>query len=127
MRPLGPVGVTAARSTPNSRAVRRTEGPACIPAGVSTPPAAGAAAGAEGAGAGAAAGAEAGAGSCCSTSDGGVLTAPSPGVSSRMGLPSLTTSPTLTRTSATEPATGAGMSMVALSDSRVTSGSSALT
>ena len=127
MRPLGPVGVTAARSTPNSRAVRRTEGPACIPAGVSTPPAAGAAAGAEGAGAGAAAGAEAGAGSCCSTSDGGVLTAPSPGVSSRMGLPSLTSSPTLTRTSATEPATGAGMSMVALSDSRVTSGSSALT
>src|SRR6478736_6417419 len=127
MRPLGPVGVTAARSTPNSRAVRRTEGPACIPAGVSTPPAAGAAAGAEGAGAGAAAGVEAGAGSCCSTSDGGVLTAPSPGVSSRMGLPSLTTSPTLTRTSATEPAAGAGMSMVALSDSRVTSGSSALT
>ena len=68
-----------------------------------------------------------GAGSCCSTSDGGVLTAPSPGVSSRMGLPSLTSSPTLTRTSATEPATGAGTSMVALSDSRVTSGSSALT
>ena len=86
-----------------------------------------AAAGAEGAGAGAAAGAEAGAGSCCSTSDGGVLTAPSPGVSSKMRLPTLTTSPTLTRTSATEPAAGAGMSMVALSDSRVTSGSSALT
>ena len=79
------------------------------------------------AGAGAAAGAEAGAGSCCSTSDGGVLTAPVPGMSSSRGLPWLTSSPTLTRTSATAPATGAGMSMVALSDSRVTSGSSALT
>src|SRR6478752_2248571 len=97
MRPLGPVRVTAARSTPNSRAVRRTAGPACTPAGVSTPPAAGAAGGAAGAGAGTAAGAEAGAGSCCSSSDGGVLTAPSPGVSSRMGLPTLTSSPTLTR------------------------------
>ena len=80
-----------------------------------------------GRGRGGAAGAAAGAGSCCSTSDGGVLTAPVPGMSSRMGLPWLTSSPTLTRTSATEPATGAGMSMVALSDSRVTSGSSALT
>ena len=75
MRPLGPVGVTAARSTPNSRAVRRTEGPACIPGGgVDSTRRRGTAAGAEGAGA--AAGAEAGAGSCCSTSDGGVLTAP---------------------------------------------------
>ena len=33
MRPFGPVAVTADRSTPSSRAIRRTEGPACAPGG----------------------------------------------------------------------------------------------
>src|SRR5206468_12391032 len=47
-----------------------------------------------------------------------------PESSSRMALPSLTLSPTLTLSSLTVPAAGAGMSMVALSDSRVTSASS---
>ena len=68
-----------------------------------------------------------GAGSCCSTSDGGVVLAPSPDVNSRIGVPSLTSSPTLTSTSPTVPADGAGTSNVALSDSRVSNGSSALT
>ncbi len=42
-------------------------------------------------------------------------------------MPSLTVSPTLTSTSATAPAAGDGTSIVALSDSSVISGSSALT
>ena len=42
-------------------------------------------------------------------------------------MPSLTWSPTLTSTSPTVPADGAGTSSVALSDSSVSSGSSALT
>ena len=41
-----------------------------------------------------------------------------------MGVPWLTWSPTLTRTSETVPAVGAGISIVALSDSRVMTGSS---
>src|SRR5213078_1731942 len=45
----------------------------------------------------------------------------------RMTLPSLTLSPTLSLTSLTTPAEGDGTSIVALSDSSVTSGSSALT
>src|SRR5262249_31429624 len=54
--------------------------------------------------------------------------APAPCVSSvRMGLPSLTLSPTLTLSSFTTPAEGAGTSIVALSDSSVMSGSSAFT
>ena len=44
-----------------------------------------------------------------------------------MGNPLLTWSPTLTRMSRTGPATGEGMSMVALSDSSVIRGSSSLT
>ena len=44
-----------------------------------------------------------------------------------MRCPAETRSPTETRTAVTVPATGAGMSMVALSDSRVISGSSAAT
>ena len=44
--------------------------------------------------------------------------------SSRMGCPSETVSPTFTLTATTVPAAGAGTSMVALSDSRVISGSS---
>ena len=42
-------------------------------------------------------------------------------------MPSLTVSPTLTSTSATAPAAGDGTSIVALSDSSVINGSSALT
>ena len=42
-------------------------------------------------------------------------------------LPSDTVSPTATRSSVTVPATGAGISRVALSDSSVTNGSSAAT
>ena len=45
----------------------------------------------------------------------------------KIGVPSLTRSPTLTSTSRTAPAAGEGTSIVALSDSSVTSGSSALT
>jgi hypothetical protein len=44
-----------------------------------------------------------------------------------MRWPAETRSPTETRTAATMPATGAGMSIVALSDSSVISGSSAAT
>ena len=68
-----------------------------------------------------------GAGSCCSTSDGGVVIAPSPELNMRIGVPSLTWSPILTSTSPTVPADGAGTSSVALSDSSVSRGSSALT
>src|SRR5690349_308411 len=52
--------------------------------------------------------------------------APSPPLNVRIGVPSLTLSPTLTRIFSTVPDDGAGTSMVALSDSRVSSGSSAL-
>ena len=47
--------------------------------------------------------------------------------SARMTLPSLTLSPILTRISCTTPPSGAGTSIVALSDSSETSGSSAFT
>ena len=67
------------------------------------------------------------AGSCCSTNVGGSVLAPSPEASIRIGVPSLTSSPTLTNTSPTVPDAGAGTSRVALSDSNVSSGSSALT
>ena len=53
--------------------------------------------------------------------------APAPASRSRMRLPSLTLSPTLTLMSFTMPAAGAGTSIVALSDSSETSGSSAFT
>src|SRR4051794_19592793 len=52
--------------------------------------------------------------------------APSPPLNVRIGVPSLTLSPTLTRIFSTVPEDGAGTSMVALSDSSVSSGSSAL-
>ena len=52
--------------------------------------------------------------------------APSPPLNIRIGVPSLTLSPTLTRIFSTVPDDGAGTSMVALSDSSVSSGSSAL-
>ena len=47
--------------------------------------------------------------------------------STRIGVPSETVSPTLTSSELTVPAAGAGTSRVALSDSRVTTGSSAAT
>src|SRR6266568_2725171 len=91
--------------------------------GMPVPTAAGAAAGAAG---GAAGGRTATSGSCCSTRDGGCTVAPSPGSTSASSAPSLTRSPTLTGISRITPATGAGTSIVALSDSSVTNGSSAL-
>src|SRR6266704_1474954 len=120
MRPFGPAPVTAVRSTPSSRAVRRTLGPACTPA-KSVP-----AATVSGGAGGAAGGRTATSGSCCSTRDGGCTVAPSPGSTSASSAPSLTRSPTLTGISRITPATGAGTSIVALSDSSVTNGSSAL-
>src|SRR5271155_1304438 len=59
--------------------------------------------------------------------DGWALAAPVAASRVRIALPSLTLSPTLTLSSLTVPATGAGTSMVALSDSSVTSESSAFT
>ena len=97
IRPFAPDAVTWARSTPSSRAIRRTLGPACAPAGAPPPsPAAppatagGAASGAPTASATGFAAAGPGAGSCCSTSDGGVVDAPSPELNNRIGVPSLT-------------------------------------
>ena len=135
IRPFGPVPVTAARSTPSSRASRRTLGPACDPAEVAAPGRRGAAPRRRPRGAAPGpAGDGRGGGRrrrgpvpAARPATAAAVTAPSPGSASRIGLPSLTWSPTLTRTSATVPADGAGTSMVALSDSRVTSGSSALT
>src|SRR5215218_3110917 len=131
IRPFGPLAVTAARSTPSSRAIRRTLGPAWAPAGAEPPSppvtAGGAARGAPTFAATGFACSGPGGASCCSTRDGGVVLAPSPELSMRIGVPSLTRSPTLTSTSPTVPADGAGTSNVALSDSSVSSGSSALT
>ena len=142
IRPFGPVPDSALRSRPSSRASRRTPGPACTPSNPSGDPASTAVTGGPSAGAGTAAeeaeraaGSRAAAtgsaasgagGSCWSVSGGGSTSAP-PVSSSRIGDPRLTRSPTLTRSSRTVPAAGEGMSMVALSDSRVTSGSSTLT
>src|SRR5208337_427020 len=67
------------------------------------------------------------AGSCCDSSEGGWVMAPSLPRSVRMAVPWLTLSPTLTRTFSTVPLDGAGTSIVALSDSSDTSGSSVLT
>ena len=131
IRPFAPLAPTWDRSIPSSRAIRRTLGPACAPAGAvfssGAATAGGAASGAPTASDTGFAAAGPGAGSCCSTSDGGVVHAPSPELSMRIGVPSLTWSPTLTSTSPTVPADGAGTSSVALSDSSVSSGSSALT
>ena len=83
IRPFGPDALIWDRSTPSSRAIRRTLGPACAPAGAwsvsGVDTAGGAASGAPTASATGFAAAGPGAGSCCSTSDGGVVTAPSPG------------------------------------------------
>src|ERR1700693_148883 len=136
MRSFGPVPLTRDRSTPSSRAKARTEGDACafLKPSLSTGGAgAGSAALPDADGAGAAddvEGAEGWAGgaalrgasalACCG--------AAAPAVSSvRITLPSLTLSPTLTLRSFILPAEGEGTSMVALSDSSVTSASSGLT
>src|SRR5258706_2330890 len=58
--------------------------------------------------------------------DGAAVPAPSP-ASKAITLPALTVSPILTRISLTPPAAGAGTSIVALSDSNVSRGSSGLT
>src|SRR5690348_8020063 len=82
IRPFAPDAVIWDRSTPSSRAMRRTLGPACAPAGallssgLVTP--GGAVSGAPTASATGCAAAGPGGGSCCSTSDGGVVLAPSP-------------------------------------------------
>ena len=93
--------------------------------------AAGGAEGAWAAGAGAGAGrpgVASGSGSCWPTRLGGVVSGPAPSPpTTTTTVPSLTVSPTLTRTSWTLPAAVAGTSMVALSDSRVTRGSSSAT
>src|SRR5437773_1056587 len=132
MRALGPLPLTLERSTPSVRAKARTDGDACAPrnAWSST----GAAAGLAG-GAGSAAAAVFGEGAAEGAGTGASAFAPAapPGAAApvvsrvRMTLPSLTLSPTLTFNSLTVPADGAGTSIVALSDSSVTSESSAFT
>src|SRR5271166_4211230 len=121
MRPFSPVPRSLVRSTPSSRASRRTPGLACASPG----PAAEGAAAVVGGGAVGWGGAVAG--SCCDSSEGGWVMAPSLPRSVRMAVPWLTLSPTLTSTFSTVPPEGAGTSIVALSDSSDTSGSSALT
>src|SRR5215218_1555566 len=128
-RPFSPVPLSFVRSTPSSRASRRTEGLACTP--VKSVEAAGAASRATGEpGWGAGGGAAClgcGAGSCCAITEGGGAIAPSSVPRSiRIGVPSPTRSPTLTSSFSTVPWRGAGTSIVALSLSSVTSGSSAL-
>ena len=138
MRLFGPVPVTRERSTPSSRANLRTDGDACAPLKAS--PSTGAVAGtgsafgaAAGGGAGAAAGAAAGAvgagfGASALAAAGAGFAAPTPSASSTTSIePSLTLSPSLTRSSFTLPAAGDGTSIVALSDSSDTSESSAAT
>src|SRR5262245_51172748 len=95
----------------------------CVP----PPPAAGAAGGALAAGGGAA-GALAGAAAGAVAAAGAAAALPaSPASSTRIGLPSDTLSPILTRTSLTTPADGDGISIVALSDSSVISDCSGVT
>src|SRR5207249_11003882 len=119
------------KSTPSSRAKTRTEGEACafLKASLSI----GAAAGALGAarwggslGDGTACGARVGAGAAASARSCFAACASAASSMSKT-VPSLTLSPSLTFISFTTPAEGDGTSMVALSDSSVTSGSSAFT
>lgn len=131
MRPLGPLAFTSLSSTPNSRASMRTAGPAWTlapsrlgaptGAGVSALAGAGAAAAAFCSAAGAADWAGAAAG--CSSAAGA---APST-FSLRIRSPVPTSSPTLIETLSTTPEAGEGISMLALSDSRVISDWSAST
>ncbi len=117
MRPFSPVPRRCVRSRSSSRARRRTAGPASTP---EKSAGAGPAAGAGGAAAGAAGGAgtAAGAGGAGAA---GAAPAPAAGSRRRISEPIATLSPTLATISRTVPAPGAGTSMVALSDSSVTS------
>ena len=144
MRPLGPVPFTRARSTPSSRANLRTDGDAC--AALKASPSTGAAVLAAGgagtvggvtAGAGAGVGAVAAGGGAAAAGAGagaagaafaaaGAAAAPAAS-SSSTSVPSLTLSPSFSFISFTTPAAGDGTSIVALSDSSVTSESSAFT
>ena len=123
MRPFRPVPFTKPKSTPNSRASLRADGPAWALAnaasftGVLPNAATGAAAGA-GAETGAAAGA--GAAAAFGASATGAGAAAEPAVStSIIGAPSDTLSPTFTSTAFTTPAAVQGTSIVALSVSSV--------
>src|SRR5687768_6342973 len=136
MRPLRSLPLTWARSTPSSRATRRTAGLAYgtlsgITAaasngtgGVRGPaPSKAAASDLAGAGAGAADsfGAGAGAGVGAAAAAGAGFAAPASAASiSATTVPSAISSPTFTFTSLTTPSNGAGTSIVALSDSSVT-------
>ena len=150
MRPRGPRPRTSASGTPNSRARRRTPGPAYTPL---SRPARGGAAVPEGAGAGGFAGSAGSAAACCAaeaTSAGGwgwggaasrggaacgdgepalsvsLSSAGSPASSSAVattatGAPSFSIAPSAASTATTVPATVEGISMDALSDSRTIS------
>src|SRR5688500_17093709 len=133
MRPLGPLPLSRDRSTPSSRANLRTDGDACaaLKACASTEASAFAAGAST-------AGARGGAGVGAAADGGGALPFALDGAGCGEGaapaaaivaitVPSLTRSPTETRTPWIAPATGDGTSIVALSDSSVTSGSSILT
>ncbi len=108
MRPFSPVPVTLVRSTPISRAMRRTLGPACTPeksvcaaTGCAPADTAGEVAAGVGPvpGGGVGGAAAAGAGSCCDSSDVGCCIAPSSlPARNTIGVPSLTRSPTFTST-----------------------------
>src|SRR5947207_2199426 len=140
MRALGPLPLTLERSTPSVRAKARTDGDACAPRNASSSTGAAGLAVGTGSGAAAAAGDGAAEGPAVGASVlapaaagasflalGALAAAAAPVSSVRMTLPSLTLSPTLTFNSFTVPADGAGTSIVALSDSSVTSGSSGFT
>ncbi len=148
MRALGPVPVTFARSTPNSRANLRTEGDACAPLKASSSTGAAGEDAGDGAGEGVAAGAAGGAAAAAVGAAGaaeaagvaagaavagvgagpaGLASAVAAASSVRISVPSLTLSPNLSFNSLTTPGAGEGTSIVALSDSSVTSESSAFT
>src|ERR1700674_1137084 len=133
MRPFGPDPFTNPKLTPSSRAKRRTDGLACAKtwavssaAAVAAGP--GTVAGAA-AGGGAAPSADgvaepAGAAACAGCGEDACGAAAAAVCRVRIKAPSATLSPTFTFTSFTTPPAGAGTSIVALSDSSVTSGSS---
>jgi hypothetical protein len=127
MRPLRPVPCTVERSTPSSRARRRTDGDA-----YAGPSSGRWGSGAVGSGGGASDGrADISAAIAVRTADGAAASvgAPDSALTATVAtsVPSEAVSPTLSSTSCTIPATGDGMSIVALSDSSATSGSSSAT
>ncbi len=137
IRPFSPLPLIALRSRSSSRARRRTAGPARTPAksglagaGPAGAAEGGGAAGAAAAGAGAADGGAAGGGGaagCASLAGAGAALPASADSSRAISLPIDSLSPILAITSTTLPATGDGTSIVALSDSSVTSDWSTLT